>query len=102
MSIRPQHTVTSPDHPVPSHSASRNPRATRPLRARDPDVALAGCGRAIPDWSGGTRPGETIKVFLDRWRQRGVAWQAVVVLARGGRERGDPGLLAEQVRRLFP
>ena len=79
---------------------TRMTRITRPLRLRDPDAALAAAGRAIPDWSGGTRLGEAVKAFLDRWGQRGVARGAVVVVFSDGWERGDPTLLAEQMRRL--
>jgi uncharacterized protein with von Willebrand factor type A (vWA) domain len=79
---------------------TRLTRITRPLRHRDPDAALKACGRAIPDWSGGTRLGEALKAFLDRWGQRGLARQAVVVLFSDGWERGEPALLAEQMARL--
>lgn len=79
---------------------TRMTRITRPLRLRDPDAALAASSRAIPDWSGGTRLGEAVKAFLDRWGQRGVARGAVVVVFSDGWERGDPALLAAQMRRL--
>jgi uncharacterized protein with von Willebrand factor type A (vWA) domain len=70
------------------------------LRLRDPDLALAGAGNAIPDWSGGTRLGEALRAFLDLWGQRGTARRAVVVIASDGWERGDASLLGEQMRRL--
>jgi uncharacterized protein len=54
----------------------------------------------VPDWSGGTRLGEVLRAFVDRWGQRGVARGAVVVICSDGWERGDPALLAEQVQRL--
>jgi len=54
----------------------------------------------VPDWSGGTRLGETLKIFMDRWGQRGMARGAVVVVFSDGWERGDPTLLAEQMARL--
>ncbi|MGH3728144.1 MAG: vWA domain-containing protein [Micromonosporaceae bacterium] len=79
---------------------TRITRITRTLRLRDPDAALAASGQVIPDWSGGTRLGEALKAFLDRWGQRGVARGAVVVVFSDGWERGDPDLLAEQMRRL--
>lgn len=79
---------------------TRLTRVTREMRLRDPDKALAASGAAIPDWSGGTRLGEVLKAFLDRWGQRGVARGAVVILASDGWERGDPDLLAEQMSRL--
>ncbi len=79
---------------------TRLTRITRELRLRDPDRALAAAGRAIPDWSGGTRLGEALKAFLDIWGQRGAARGAVVVLCSDGWERGDPTPLGEQVARL--
>ena len=79
---------------------TRLTRVTRELRLRDPDAALAAAGRAMPDWSGGTRLGDVLKAFLDRWGQRGVARGAVVVLCSDGWERGDPAELGQQLARL--
>ena len=73
---------------------------TRALRLRDPERALVAAGETVPDWSGGTRLGETLRFFLDRWGQRGMARGAVVVVFSDGWERGDPALLAEQMARL--
>jgi uncharacterized protein with von Willebrand factor type A (vWA) domain len=63
-------------------------------------VALAAVAAGVPDWSGGTRLGELLKDFLDRWGQRGMARGAVVVVLSDGWERGDVGLLAAQMTRL--
>ncbi|MGH8774648.1 MAG: vWA domain-containing protein [Jiangellaceae bacterium] len=79
---------------------TRLTRVSRELRCADPDAALAAAGAAVPDWSGGTRLGEQVKAFLDRWGQRGLARGAVVVVASDGWERGDVGQLGEQMRRL--
>jgi len=79
---------------------TRLTRVTREMRLRDPDKALAASGSAIPDWSGGTRLGEVLKAFLDRWGQRGTARGAVVVVCSDGWERGGTELLAEQMARL--
>ena len=79
---------------------TRLTRITRELRVRDPDRALAAGGQAIPDWSGGTRLGEVLKAFLDRWGQRGTARGAVVVVCSDGWERGGTDLLAAQMARL--
>ena len=79
---------------------TRLTRVTRELRLRDPDRALAASGSAIPDWSGGTRLGDSLKAFLDRWGQRGTARGAVVVICSDGWERGGAGLLGEQMARL--
>jgi uncharacterized protein with von Willebrand factor type A (vWA) domain len=79
---------------------TRLTRISRELRRRDVDLALAAVTRTVPDWSGGTRLGELLRAFLDRWGQRGTARGAVVVFASDGWERGDPQVLAEQMARL--
>jgi uncharacterized protein with von Willebrand factor type A (vWA) domain len=79
---------------------TRLTHVTRALRLRDPEQALAAAGRTVPDWSGGTRLGDTLRSFLDRWGQRGTARGAVVVIFSDGWERGDPADLAAQVARL--
>ncbi len=73
---------------------------TRAMRMRDPERALVAAGETVPDWSGGTRLGETLRFFLDRWGQRGMARGAIVVVFSDGWERGDPTLLGEQMARL--
>ena len=79
---------------------TRVTHVTRALRMRDPERALVAAGETVPDWSGGTRLGETLRFFLDRWGQRGMARGAVVVVFSDGWERGDPTLLGEQMERL--
>ena len=79
---------------------TRLTHVTRALRHRDADRALIAAGEAVPDWSGGTRLGETLRVFLDRWGQRGMARGSVVVVFSDGWERGDAALLGEQLARL--
>jgi uncharacterized protein with von Willebrand factor type A (vWA) domain len=79
---------------------TRLTRITRAMRVRDGEEAVDAAGGVVPDWSGGTRLGEALKAFLDRWGQRGVARGAVVVVMSDGWERGDCRLLAEQMSRL--
>ncbi|WP_018636440.1 vWA domain-containing protein [Parafrankia elaeagni] len=79
---------------------TRLTRLTPHLRLRDPQEALDAAGRAIPDWSGGTRLGESLRAMLDLWGQRGATRQAVTVLVSDGWERGDVTLLGEQTARL--
>ncbi|MGW4569210.1 vWA domain-containing protein [Streptomyces sp. NPDC004561] len=79
---------------------TRLTRVTRELSHRDPDLAMADVAAAVPDWRGGTRLGELLREFLNRWGQRGTARGAIVVLLSDGWERGDPRLLGEQMRRL--
>ena len=79
---------------------TRLTRVTRELRLRDPEHALSAAGHAIPDWSGGTRLGEVLAAFVDRWGRRGAARRAVVVVFSDGWERGDTALLGTQLARL--
>ena len=79
---------------------TRLTRVTRELRLRDPEHALAAAGRSIPDWSGGTRLGEVLAAFVDRWGRRGAARRAVVVIFSDGWERGDTALLGAQLAQL--
>jgi uncharacterized protein len=79
---------------------TRLTRVTRAMRLRDPERAIVAAGETVPDWSGGTRLGETLRIFMDRWGQRGLARGAVVVVFSDGWERGDAGLLGEQMQRL--
>lgn len=79
---------------------TRLTRLTTEMAHRDPDTAMQAVSAAIPDWSGGTRLGPTLKRFLDQWGQRGTARGAVVVVLSDGWETGDVDVLAEQMRRL--
>jgi uncharacterized protein with von Willebrand factor type A (vWA) domain len=79
---------------------TRLTRLTRELSSRDPDAALTAAAAAVSDWAGGTRLGEGVKAFNDRWGVRGMARGAVVVVLSDGWDRGDPAVLAEQMARL--
>ena len=79
---------------------TRLTRITRELATRDPDRALREAAEAVRDWSGGTRLGDTIKEFVDRWGQRAMARGSVVVILSDGWDRGDVDVLAEQMMRL--
>ncbi len=79
---------------------TRLTRVTRAMRLRDGEAALTAAGQTVPDWSGGTRLGDGLHAFLDRWGQRGLARGAVVVVMSDGWERGDAALLGAQMQRL--
>jgi uncharacterized protein with von Willebrand factor type A (vWA) domain len=80
--------------------ATRLTRVTQTLRTRDPEVALRAAVDDTRDWSGGTRIGDAIREFNDRWGRRGLARGAVVVIVSDGWEGGEPELLGEQMARL--
>nr|WP_189178491.1 VWA domain-containing protein [Microbispora rosea] len=77
-------------------AGTRLTRITAALRHRDPDLAMAECSAAIPDWSGGTRLGEEVRALLRLPDPRG----AIVVIASDGWERGPADLLGAQMARL--
>ena len=79
---------------------TRLTRVTKELGSRDPDKALRLASERVTDWSGGTRLGECLRRFNDEWGVRGMARGAIVVVLSDGWDRGDPALLAEQMRRL--
>ena len=79
---------------------TRLTRITRELSHRDPDKALARTSRQVADWSGGTRLGECVRMFNDRWGVRGMARGAIVVVLSDGWDRGNPEVLDEEMRRL--
>jgi uncharacterized protein len=79
---------------------TRLTRITRELSWRDPDAALADAADAVEDFSGGTRLGEGLRAFNDRWGVRGMARGSVVVILSDGWDRGDPGQLGAEMARL--
>jgi uncharacterized protein with von Willebrand factor type A (vWA) domain len=79
---------------------TRMTRLTRELSTHDADAALHRAASAVPDWSGGTRLGDGLRMFNDTWGVRGMARGAIVVVLSDGWDRGDPAVLGEQVARL--
>jgi uncharacterized protein with von Willebrand factor type A (vWA) domain len=99
--LRLAHRLTQAGGAVETFTVgTRLTHVTRALKGKDAERALIAAGETVPDWSGGTRLGETLRIFLDRWGQRGLARGAVVVVFSDGWERGDPAQLAEQMARL--
>jgi uncharacterized protein with von Willebrand factor type A (vWA) domain len=79
---------------------TRLTNVTRQLRHRDPDEAIAQCTDAVADWSGGTRIGETLKLFNRHWGRRVLGQGAVVLLITDGLERDEVELLSRETDRL--
>lgn len=75
-------------------------RITGELRTRGLDAAVASAAHAVPDWSGGTRIGDALRVLHQRWMRRVLHGGPVVLLISDGWDRGDPELLRQQVARL--
>jgi uncharacterized protein with von Willebrand factor type A (vWA) domain len=79
---------------------TRVTRITRELSSRDPDEALAEAALSVTDWAGGTRLGEGLATFNDRWGVRGLARGASVAILSDGWDRGDPARLEAEMARL--
>ncbi|MQA79581.1 MAG: VWA domain-containing protein [Streptosporangiales bacterium] len=80
--------------------ATRLTRLTPLLRRTRPDQALERAGRAAPDWSGGTRIGEALAAFNERYGRRGMARGAVVLVISDGWDTGDPAVVGREMARL--
>jgi uncharacterized protein len=60
---------------------------TRLMRAKDPDEALSACGKAAPDWEGGTRISAALHAFNRDWSRRVLTGSPIVLLFTDGLER---------------
>jgi hypothetical protein len=79
---------------------TRLTRVTKALQTRRPDEAMDRAARAVFDWEGGTRIGESLDAFVRAWGRRGMCRGGVVVVCSDGLDRGDPALLAAAMERL--
>ena len=79
---------------------TRLTRVTRALERRRPDDAMDQAARAVFDWEGGTRIGDSLDTFVRRWGSRGLCRGAIVVICSDGLDRGDPAVLATAMERL--
>jgi uncharacterized protein with von Willebrand factor type A (vWA) domain len=79
---------------------TRLTRITAELAGRRPDEALARAGRAVFDWEGGTRIGDSLDAFVRGYGRRGLARGGIVVVCSDGLDRGDPEILATAAERL--
>lgn len=61
---------------------------------------LDGLAAAVPDWSGGTRIGESLTEFVARYRDQFVTGKSVVIIFSDGLDRGDTTLVATAVRAI--
>ena len=73
---------------------------SRALEHKDIDAALAAVAHAVPDWSGGTRIGESLHLFNKHWLRRVAGQSATVILFTDGLERDASGELGAEMRRL--
>jgi uncharacterized protein with von Willebrand factor type A (vWA) domain len=79
---------------------TRLTRITRELEHRRPDQALDRAAKAVFDWEGGTRIGDSLDAFVRGWGRRGLCRGGIVVICSDGLDRGDPSVLATAMDRL--
>jgi hypothetical protein len=79
---------------------TRLTRITRELSRQRVDAALEEAARAVVDWDGGTRIGQSLDAFVRQWGRRGMGRGGVVVICSDGLDRGDPEVLALAMERL--
>lgn len=79
---------------------TRLTRITRELEHRRADDALDRAAKAVFDWEGGTRIGDSLAAFVRDWGRRGMGRGGIVVICSDGLDRGDPAVLASAMERL--
>jgi uncharacterized protein with von Willebrand factor type A (vWA) domain len=95
------HAVTNDRDRVHSFLfGTRLTNVTRQLRHRDAEVAFELVSHVVPDWSGGTRIGESLELFNRLWSRRVLGQGAVVLLITDGLDREGARGLAEATGRL--
>ncbi len=79
---------------------TRLTRITRQLKKRDVDDAVRDVSKNVQDWSGGTRIGDALHFFNQKWARRVLGRGAVVLVISDGWDRGDASVLEVEMDRL--
>jgi len=80
--------------------STRLTRITDILRQYRWAEALTAMGKRVQDWSGGTKIGQCLQVFNERYARTLAAQSAVIILISDGWDRGDAELLDAEMKRL--
>src|SRR5690606_14679128 len=75
---------------------TRLTRVTRLLRDGPVEAAVGRVVAHVPDWSGGTRIGESLGRFNREWARRVAGRGVVVLVVSDGLDRGDPESVARE------
>ena len=79
---------------------TRLTRITPQLKLKNIDTAVDQAAREVNDWSGGTRIGDSLKIFNQEWSRRVLRRGAIVLIVSDGWERGDTSVLEREMRYL--
>lgn len=80
--------------------STRLTRITELLNRNRWPAALKAIGERAQDWSGGTRIGQCLRIFNQRYAKGLAAGSMVVIFISDGWDRGDPALLESEMKRL--
>jgi uncharacterized protein len=80
--------------------STRLTRVTDYFRSSDIYTALDRIAREVPDWSGGTRIGESLKVFNRDWSMRMVNKHTIVLIMSDGLDTGDASVLEQEMEQI--
>jgi len=75
-------------------------RVTDALDRRDIRQALAEASRRVPDWSGGTKIGASLRMFNETYGRRVLDPRTIVVICSDGWDTGDLAILVDAMRAL--
>jgi uncharacterized protein with von Willebrand factor type A (vWA) domain len=80
--------------------STRLTRVTDYFKTSDIYTALDRIAREVPDWSGGTRIGESLKVFNAEWSLRTVNKHTIVLIMSDGLDTGDASVLEHEMEQI--
>jgi hypothetical protein len=80
--------------------STRLTRVTDYFKTSDIYTALDRIAREVPDWSGGTRIGESLKVFNADWALRTVNKHTIVLIMSDGLDTGDASVLEHEMEQI--
>ena len=80
--------------------STRLTRITDILKRNRWPEALKAISQRVQDWSGGTRIGACLDIFNDRYMKGLAAGSAVLIFISDGWDRGEPEILAAEMKRL--
>lgn len=80
--------------------STRLTRVTDYFKTSDIYTALDRIAREVPDWSGGTRIGESLKSFNSEWSLRTVNKHTIVLIMSDGLDTGDASVLEHEMEQI--
>jgi uncharacterized protein len=80
--------------------STRLTRVTEYFRSNDIYTALDKIAREVPDWSGGTRIGESLRTFNAEWALRTVNKHTIVLIMSDGLDTGDASVLEHEMEQI--